>query len=302
MRRQVLILLAFAALAAPAAADPVSLPFRAAPGDAWSFARYQAFATVRQDTTSTQTSNATGTLKVIARAGDGYLMEWQTDSVTGDAPPVEGVYTAALKGRAIRYRADANGVPLELINPAGVMDALAQSTIAAGVSAGNPELADARKALAGMAPAQLARHVLADAARIAACQGLTLEPGKTSTRPGFAPQAPNTLPVRIEIAATLVEIGDAGRAQIRIEETPNRQDLAASLVASTRSRLKPGQAMAPDAEENAAKVEQSTVLTCFVDRATGVAQSTSVNYLADTRNELAGKIREVRRIDLSRLP
>ncbi len=302
MRRQVLIPLAFAALAMPAFADPVSLPFRAAPGDAWSFARFQLYVTDRQGATSTQTSNATGVLKVIERAGDGYLMEWQTASVTGDAPPTEGVDTGALKGRAIRYRADANGAPLELADPAGVIDALAQATIAMGVSADSTVLTDARKALAGMAPAQLARHVLADAARIAACQGLTLEPGKRSTSSGFAPQAPNTLPVRIEIAATLSESGDAGRAQIRIEETPNREDLAASLVASTRSRLKPGQAMAADAEENAAKIQQSTVLTCFVDRATGVAQSTSVTYSVDTRNELAGKIREVRRIDLSRLP
>jgi hypothetical protein len=291
-------------LAAPSAmADPVRLPFRAEPGLAWKVDRQQTFTGDSSRGSYNTPSSTSATLKVIEASGGGYVMEWTTTSVTGDATTSDGVAPSVLQGMAIRYRTGPGGHPLELVNEEAVITHLLAAMSRHNVFPGSPALAAARKTFEDMPPADLVRHILGDAANIASCQNLTLDPGKPLVSAAIAPPVPNTPPVRLEVVSTLEDAGSARTpARVHIVQTTNHEDLVAGLIAGTKSRLKPGQVIPADAEARLAKFKQVTTIDCTIDRTSGHALAVTIDLAADTGTDIAGKIKDVRRITLTRLP
>jgi hypothetical protein len=286
-------------LAPVAVAEPVRMPFKAEPGTSWKIQRKQTTTATYDGRTTEESGVLAATLKVIEADDAGFLMEWTTDSASGEITAIDGMASDLFIGASVRFRTDRSGAPIALANVQTVLDSVTIGMQRKGLDK-NPALVDATmKGILEFAPAVQAGYFLTDAAQIAACQGLTLEKGKPVKRTTASPKFGNSPTVDLHITTTLQDAGSAkAPARIQTVEAADMEAIKKAMAEAAKLRAKPGDPPV-DIDAAVANLSRTTTRNCSVDRQTGGAQAVTVEVVLsiDTR-----QVRVVHAITIARAP
>lgn len=284
-----------------AAADPVPLPFEPKAGAEWRVVETRTLTTNQPGRPPRQQGTVEARLKVIEKTGDGYLMEWKTESVStqGVRLSADDGYADLLIGVSISFEADSEAFPVRLRNSAALIDTAVSAAARLAPSADPRTQAALRQLFGTTDPATLAQLLLPQASLIGNCHNFQLEPGEMLESEAMSPNIAGGAPIRSFHTVTMKDAGSESKpAHIVIAERYDPEAATAAVFEMMTRLARDNGLPPPKPADKLRPIERNSTIECFVNRQTGETARVYMDMIVESDSQ---RRQDIRDITLSRL-